>query len=145
MIELIEIKSACNGVLREAFPDLKIYGPDTVEGLKRPSFYTEIVPYTLNYETVNRVKQSCGFKITLLEETPNETFELKTYASIRKAFGLKLHIGERFITVSDIDFDYAGKENNIMQMTLTLSWYDTITEAVDLPLIETVEINERTS
>ncbi len=144
MIELIEIKSACNGVLRAAFPEMKIYGPDTAEGLKRPSFYTEIVPYTLNYETINRVKQSCGFKITLLEQTPNEEFELKTYASIRKAFGLKLRIGDRFITISDMDFDYAGKENNIMQMTLTFSWYDSITETVDVPLIKDVEINERT-
>ena len=144
MIELIEIKSACNSVLRKAFPDMKIYGSDTTEGMKRPSFYTEIVPYTLNYETINRVKQSCGFKISLLEKTANEEFELKTFAALRAAFGLKLHIGDRYITVSDVDFDYAGTKNDIMQMTFTFEWFDDISVPVELPLIEEVEINERT-
>lgn len=143
MIELIEVKSACNAVVRKAFPDMKIYGSDTAEGLKRPSFYTEIVPYTLSYETINRVKQSCGFKITLLEETANEEFELKTVAALRAAFGLKLRIGERQITVQGVDFDYAGTKNDIMQMTFTFEWFDTIAETVELPLIEDIEINER--
>ena len=144
MIELIEIKSACNGVLRKAFPDMKIYGSDTTEGIKRPAFYTEIVPYTLKYETINRVKQSCGFKATLLEATANEEFELKTFAALRAAFGLKLHISDRYITVSDVDFDYAGNRNDIMQMTFTFEWFDDISETVELPLMEDIEINERT-
>lgn len=144
MIELIEIKSACNGVLRKAFPDMKIYGSDTTEGIKRPAFYTEIVPYTLKYETINRVKQSCGFKVTLLEATANEEFELKTFAALRAAFGLKLHISDRYITVSDVDFDYAGNRNDIMQMTFTFEWFDDISETVELPLMEDIEINERT-
>ena len=144
MIELIEVKNACNSVLRKTYPKMKIYASDTTEGLKRPSFYTEIVPYTLSYETINRVRQSCGFKVTLLEETANEEFELKTFATLRKAFGLKLHIGDRFITISDVDFDYAGSKNDIMQITFTFEWYDTITEEKELELMKDIEINERT-
>jgi len=78
MIELLEVKKSCNKALREAFPKLKIYGTDVREGMDLPSFYTEIIPYTLNYESINLVRQKCGYKITLLEKTPNEEFQKET-------------------------------------------------------------------
>lgn len=126
MIELLEVKKSCNAALKEAFPDFKIYGTDVREGLKLPSFYTEIVPYTLNYESLNLIRQTCGYKITLLEKTPNEELELSVFEKIRKAFHLKVRIKDKLVTVESVEFDYIGAENNIFQITVHFQWFDSI-------------------
>lgn len=142
MIEMIQIKNACNGILRNAFPSMKIYGTDSTEGLERPCFYTEIVPYTLTYETINRVHQSCGFKISILEKKTDEAFQLTALATIRKAFGLKLPVEDRKITITDVDFETTGKNNDVFQITITFEWYDSIAEADTHPIMERVLIDE---
>nr|DAY31661.1 MAG TPA: tail completion protein [Caudoviricetes sp.] len=126
MIELLDVKKSCNAALKVAFPDFKIYGTDVREGLKLPSFYTEIVPYTLNYESLNLVRQTCGYKITLLEKTPNEELELSVFEKIRKAFHLKVRIKDKLVTVESVEFDYIGAENNIFQITVHFQWFDSI-------------------
>lgn len=126
MIELLEVKKSCNATLKEVFPDFKIYGTDVREGLKLPSFYTEIVPYTLNYESLNLVRQTCGYKITLLEKTPNEELELSVFEKIRKAFHLKVRIKDKLVSVDSVEFDYIGAENNIFQITVHFQWFDSI-------------------
>lgn len=126
MIELLEVKKSCNAALKAAFPDFKIYGTDVREGLKLPSFYTEIVPYTLNYESLNLIRQTCGYKITLLEKTPNEELELSVFEKIRKAFHLKVRIKDKLVTVESVEFDYIGAENNIFQITVHFQWFDSI-------------------
>lgn len=139
MIELIELKAACNGVLRNLYPDMKIYGPDTTGALERPSFYTEIVPYVTDYLTKNTVKQSCGFKISLMEETTDEIFELTRLAAIRKAFGLKLGVANRKLTISSVEGEYTGSKNDVFQITIKIDWYDTIAEADTHDLMKDVQ------
>ena len=36
---LKEIKKAVNSALKEKYPDVKIYGADTIEGYMRPSIF----------------------------------------------------------------------------------------------------------
>ena len=145
MIELIEIKAAANSVVRNAYPDMKVYGPDTTGALDRPSFYTEIVPYTLQNLSVNLVKQSCGLKVTLMEKVTDEDFQLGCFARLRKAFGLKLLVKHRKITISDIEFDYIGKKNDVFQITIRFEWYDSIAEPEKHELMNDVHtvFNER--
>lgn len=142
MIEMLQIKSACNKVLRETFPDMKIYGSDSSEGLERPCFYTEIVPYSLNYESVNLVYQRCGFKISILEKTPDEAFQLKTFAKIRKAFGMKLSVENRLLQITDMDFATTGSGNDVFQVTAAIEWYDSVAEDDNRPLMEKLNITQ---
>lgn len=143
MIELIEVKKACNTILRDLYPGMKIYGSDTAEALERPCFYTEIIPYVLNYESINRVRQSCGFKISYLENETNEESCLKLFAKVRQAFGLKLPVNDRRITISDIGFELTGSHNDVFQITITFEWYDSITEAEDIPVMTDVTYGSR--
>lgn len=138
MIEALSVKAACNGILRNTYSTMKIYGPDTTGALDRPSFYTELVPYLLEYQTTNLVKQRVGFKISLMEEVTNEEFELGVLAAVRQAFGLKFPIGDRKITVSGVESEYTGQKNDVFQITVTLEWMDTIADPDDYDLIKDV-------
>ena len=138
MIEALTVKAACNGILRGIYPNMKIYGPDTTGALERPSFYTEIIPYLLEYQTTNLVKQRIGFKISLMEEVTNEELELEILAAVRQAFGLKLTIGERKLTVSGVEMEYTGAKNDVFQITVTIEWMDTIADPDDYDLMEDV-------
>ncbi|HCG59539.1 MAG TPA: hypothetical protein DEV97_05995 [Lachnospiraceae bacterium] len=142
MIEAITVKAACNGILRKLFPDMKIYGPDTTGALERPSFYTEIVPYMLSYETKFLLRQSMGFKISLMEEKTNEEFQLGCLAAIRAGFGQKLEIGGRKITISEVNTEYTGSKNDVFQITITMEWYDNNFIEDQQTLMEYVEITE---
>ncbi len=142
MIEAITVKAACNGILRSIYPDMKIYGPDTTEALERPAFYTELVPYFIEHETINLVKQRMGFKISLMEDVTSEEFELTALAAIRKAFGLKIPIEGRKITVDGIEFEYTGSKNDVFQITITFEWIDTIAEADTHDPIGEIHIRE---
>lgn len=136
MIEALDMKAACNDLLRSAFPDMKIYGPDTTGALERPSFYTELVPYIVDTETTNLVKQSMGYKISFMEEITDEEFELSALAKIRKTFGLKLTVGERKITVSGVESEYTGSKNDVFQITIKFEWIDTIAVEDDTDLMQ---------
>lgn len=142
MINAIDVKAACNGILRDLFPDMKIYGPDTTGALDRPSFYTEIVPYILTYETRFLMRQSMAFKITLMEEKTSEEFQLGCLAAIRQSFGQKISISGRQITVSGVETEYTGSKNDVFQITITMEWYDNNFVEDQQTLMEHVEITE---
>lgn len=40
MIKITELKRACNEVVSRTFPEIKVYGNDTVDGYTRPAFFT---------------------------------------------------------------------------------------------------------
>lgn len=153
MIEALTIKAACNGILRTTFPNMKVYGPDTTGALERPSFYTEIIPYVLEYQTINLVRQRIGFKISLMEEVTNEEFELEVLSKIRKAFGLKLAVTvedpeddtktiTRQLTISNLEFEYTGVKNDVFQITIAIEWIDSIAVPDDHDLMEILHYRE---
>lgn len=140
MIELLTLKAACNTVLRAAFPTMKIYGPDSLEGLDRPSFYTEIVPYILEYQTTNLVHLRVGYKVSLMEEAPDEERQLTIFAKIRKAFGLKLPVGKRRLSVREVSSDYTGEKNDVFQTTVVIDWIDTIAQEESYDLMLDIDV-----
>ena len=55
---LKEIKKAVNSALKERFPDMKIYGADTIEGYIRPSFFVYIT------QTFSESTKNAAHKVT---------------------------------------------------------------------------------
>jgi len=141
MISITELKKSCNAVLKRLYPGMKIYGADSTNGLVRPSFYTEIVPYSTNRETRNYAKQSAGYKVTMLEQVPDEETQLALFDWMREAFGMKLAVGSRKINVTGIEFDYTGKNNDVFQVTVRFEWYDNTRTADTHDLMQEVTMN----
>ena len=140
MIELADLKAACNAVLRRCYPAYSIYGSDSTEGLDRPGFYTEIIPYYFKYSSKNYADCSAGYKITFLEETPDEVAQLTLVAELRKAFGMTVRVAGRPLLVGQISHDYAGQNNDILQITISFEWVDIMTREEPEEIMQDVDI-----
>ncbi len=142
MTELSDLKRACNGILKQLYPDMGIYGTDTPEAQKRPCFFTEIVPYGFRYETRNFARMSAAYKITYLEKTCSEEDQLGKLSEIRQAFGMTVAVGSRKLRVTEFDHEYAGSHNDILQVSITFDWYENTRKPESGDLIREVTIRE---
>ena len=102
MITLVDIKKSINNVLKNNFPDVKIYSSDTKEGFNRPAFFTQIVPLTSDYETVNYTSNRLMVAIQYFSESGTELENLKMDEDLRKAFGMTLKVNQRSFLLQNI-------------------------------------------
>lgn len=140
MITASALKTACNQLLKSRYPDMDIYGAATAERLAKPCFYTEIVPYASKYESRNWVKASAGYKITFMQQVPDEKEQLEAAEEIRLLFGLKLAVEDRKLDVREYDVDYIGEYNDILQITVRFSWYENLYKPKTSYLMEHIEM-----
>jgi len=142
MITLPELMHSCRDVMSTLYPDIRIYGPDTTEGFDKPCFCTELILYKTASETKNFRHTSAAFKITFLQETTDIADQLEKFEAIREAFGIKLKVGNRFLTCNgDIEMDYTGEKNDWMQITIPFEWYEQITETPEAETISSINIS----
>lgn len=141
MITMTELKQACNGVIEEAFPQIKIYGNDTMDGYARPAFFTEIIPHGFSHDTKNYSANGATFKATLLEQTHDEALCLNVYDKIQDYFGMTLPVGARKLLVGEISFDFIGEYRNILQISVEFDWYEQKAHVETEPLAEAVGVS----
>ena len=127
MISLVELKKSLISVLRELYPKgYKFYGNEVVEGYEKPSFFTQLIPVTMENATQHTTNNTMLFVITYFQKKKDEEDNLRKIAEIRKAFGLKVEVAGRQINVEEIDFQFVGEEGNILQVQVTINYIDDI-------------------
>lgn len=141
MITMKEFKKTCNGKLQTAFPDIKVYGNDTVDGCVRPFFYTEVIPHPHNYNTKNYLEFGATFKVTLFERTHDEAYCLEIFDKVRNAFGMNLRIGSRCLITGDLSFEFIGEHSNMLQITMEYDWLEQVERSNMEEIMETIEMN----
>lgn len=115
---ITEVKKACNERLRETFPDIRIYGNTTVDGIQRPSFFTEI--FIRDYSPKSPYQSCYGytFKATLFERVHDEIHCLQIFEQFRSAFGIALMVRKRKLVVESIEFEWIDEYADKMQITV---------------------------
>lgn len=125
MIALTELKKGMIAVLRELYPKgYKFYGNEVVEGYDNPSFFTQLIPVTMENVTQHTTNNTMLFVITYFQKNKDEADNFKKITEIRKAFGLKVEIADRQINVEEMDFQFIGEEGNILQIQVTINYID---------------------
>ena len=109
---LKEIKKAVNSALKERYPDMKIYGADTVEGYTRPSFFVYITQ-TFSESTKNAFHKNVEVEIDFIQKHTNEADGMDFFAAMEEMFGQKLTIGSRRLNTSNMDLNFQGENANI--------------------------------
>lgn len=122
---LKEIKKAVNSALKERFPDMKIYGADTVEGYTRPSFFV-YVTQTFSESTKNVFHKNVEVEIDFIQKNTNEAEGMAFFAAMEEMFGQKLTIGSRRLNTSNMDLNFQGENANIPVCQFDVEFWDVI-------------------
>ena len=116
-----DVKRACNELLISTFPDIAIYGNGTVDGYKRPSFFTELL-VTHDSNGRYQISSSYTFKATYFEATHDEARCFEIYETVREAFDDALIIkkdGRKYrLIVDTVEFQWIDTNADKMQITI---------------------------
>lgn len=121
-----DVKKCCNDTLRAAFNNsIKVYDNDTLDGYKRPSFFTEVLSHGRTKTSRYLTRIGFTFRITYFEETHDEADCLAKYEAICKAFEPAIKVkGHVRLVVNDIDCSWIDENNDKLQVTV--SFYDAV-------------------
>ena len=144
MIPAGDVKKALIDVLKKIFgKKYKYYGIEVSEGYEKPSFFTQMIPIDTGNETINTANSAYSFVITCFQEKIDEADALETFSKIREGYGLKVKIGNRYINVTDVDYDFVGEKRNILQVTVNVSFKDKIEKEETAPIMREIEITKK--
>lgn len=99
------IKKAVVAALKQAYPDLPVYGVDTKEGYKRPSFFV-YVTQTFAAPTKNYLHVSADIEIDYIQKKPDESEAIAFFEDMQELFCMKLPVGEALLNTSDLYMDF---------------------------------------
>lgn len=112
-----------------------------VENYERPCFFTQLLPVDMRPENYNSRRNEVVFYITILLDEADEARMLDMIQRIRDLFGLNVMIGDKSVNVTDFDWNYAGTDRNIPELSVSLEWLDRIEHKNDAPVVERVITN----
>lgn len=141
MVRYANIISAVNGILKKVYPGIKRYGNDTADQATPPYFFVEVVPFGTDYLSRNLMHRRCSVKITYNQRIPDQVDNLTKVEEIRQAVGM-VFVPDcepvRRLLVQDYTHEYIGNNDNILQISFTLDWHESI-EVHEGDLIETID------
>ncbi len=141
-MKLTELKAGVIRILKTKYPakKYKYYGMDVVEQYTRPCFFIQLVPVKMEPENYNSQFNQINMHITIMQKSIDEAEMLDMIQTIHELFGLHIQIGDRAIKVTSFDWEYAGTERNIPEISITLEWIDKIEHVNSAPLMKKVHI-----
>lgn len=116
-----DVKTACNRILAEAFPDIPIYGTDTLDGYKRPSFFTELATRGRTRQSRYLTQFGYRYRITYFERTHDEAHCYSVFHKICEAFGAFVRLENRRhnrLFVEDVDFQFVDENADKLQVSI---------------------------
>ena len=138
---LKEIKKAVNFALKERYPDMKIYGADTVEGYTRPSFFVYITQ-TFSESTKNAFHKNVEVEIDFIQKHTNEADGMDFFAAMEEMFGQKLTVGSRSLSTSAMDLNFQGENSNIPVCTFDVEFWDSIPRTDNSKLMKELKLSQ---
>lgn len=127
MARLADIKKSINKTLKTKFPEIKIYANEITEGFKRPCFFTQILPVTMDYDGVNVTSNQIMVVINYFSELRPELNisgkgidNLQMHDEIKEALGMTLEMGRRSLLLQNIRHDIV---DGVLQFKFDLNFF----------------------
>ena len=136
---LSELLKGCNEALQAVFPieEYGYYGVDITEGYTAPCFFVQKKP---SVSPVNRCIKNNEVTV-YIDYFQTHTDEVDLFEKADKIFDKSVKIGDRYVHVEDVSFDYVGKDRNILQATIELQYHTAIKPDITQPLMTEVSMN----
>jgi len=134
------LKEGLNALLQTKYPKTKYkyYSMAVVEGYDRPCFFTQIRPIDASPVNYNTRHHQVVFYITILQKQVDEEEMLRMIQEVQDLFGLNVKIEKKSLNVTDFDWQYAGTDRNVPEISIGLEWLEKIVHEVNEPLVERV-------
>lgn len=113
-----------NNILHELYPKITRYGNDTVDKAIPPYFFVECVPAGINRQTKNILHKTCSILITYVQRIPDQVDNLAKAEEIAEKLGMLLFVNDRKLRVLQYSHEYIGDNNNILQISFGLDWWE---------------------
>lgn len=140
---LREVKSGIVSMIHNQFPAIKIYSLAVVENYKRPAFFIQLKPNTMEPTNYNSRYNQMTLYIDYMQNVIDEGDALDVIEGLRDLFGLSITIEDRSIHVTGFDYDFVGTDRNIPEISIDLEWTDRIDHLVTEPTMENMALNEQ--
>ena len=138
---LKEIKKAVNSALKEKYPDIKIYGADTIEGYTRPSFFV-YATQTFSESTKNAFHKNVEVEIDFIQKSVDETEGINFFTTMEKLFGQKLVVGSRSLTTTNMSLNFEGENANIPVCQFDVEFWDKIERREDAEMMRELVLRQ---
>lgn len=126
----------------EIFPDLKPpYGKEVTQGYETPCFFVELYIKSRT-KTKNYNEHSGVITLTYMQASADEADALQKYDAVREAFSLKLVVGERCINIDGVGYSWIGKDDNILQIEIEISYEDKNEREHKHPIMRKLNLKE---
>ena len=141
MLTINDIKKAVADKIRSKY-NYKIYRNDVKEGYERPSFFIRVLPILTNLETANLIHSKVTVEITYFQQQKSEVDNLQKAEDLRQLFTGKLAVNERQLTIEDLRIEFAGQEDDVLQVLFDLDYYDAVTKTDTYDIMRELKLSE---
>ena len=133
-------------ILKNSFPDYKIYTEEIRQGIKRPALFINVMPLASNnfnkYYREQRALVDISFFSDESPDLQSNVSNLTIANSIQNALNTELKILDRSINLQELEYETVDK---VFHTTFNLLWYNRneVTEAylAQFPKVEKVTVN----
>lgn len=123
-VQYADVIRTVNGLLKQKYPEITRYGNDTVDKAVPPYFFVECVPAGMDRQTKNMLHKSCSVLITYVQRVPDQLDNLEKAEEIGELLGMTVRIRDRELLVLRYSHEYIGDQNNILQISFGLDWWE---------------------
>ncbi len=121
-----DIAEALKETLKEVVPGCTVYSVARVEAIERPAFFFTIKPIITEPANMRTRHNVLAVYIDYLQKVKDEADMYDVAGKLREALGFAYRVGKRYLYVTDFDFDFVGKERNVLEMSVTFEYFDMI-------------------
>lgn len=141
MITYGAIVRAFTSTLKKLFPGHKIYSIARAEDMVRPAFFFYLKPVLVEPSNKHTRRNILSLYVDYHQKVKNEAEMYDAAYKIRDALGWKYKIPEGYINVTEFDWEFVGKKRDVIELNITLEYFDTIDDDEHAELIEDVCID----
>ena len=141
MITYADIASALGDTLSGLVPGCGVYSIARTEDFKRPAFFFYLKPILTEAANMRTRHNVVAAYIDYHQKVKDEADMYKVAGKLRDALGFAYKVKSRYLDVTEFDFEFVGKERNIMEMSATFDYFDPIEADDKAELMEEAIVN----
>ena len=139
-----DIARALTKTLTDLFPGHRIYSMARVEKIERPAFFFSMKPVLVEAANMRTRHNVLSVYIDYFQSVKDEAGMYDAATVIRDTLGWSYPVGDHYVNVQSFDWEFVGTERNVIEISITLDYFDAVDTDEKADLMEDVHVNVET-